>query len=700
MRPVSDLTDLTPDDCPLLVGEPAAAELIGQYNDLAGRLRALRDADPEFFASRDVQVVVDKLLGVKRDEQVTVDSSGKLIGGTPKLPLRAMFTRPRYSVGFLGLSNAGKSTTLNRVLGYTEKHPDEEKPAHEGGNFRPTTSLATRIHAPLRNETVTKPRFILRYMTRPEYQVKRDGLSRALGLDPSEGDAALKQAVQSELQQAEAAQLKDRIANLRSLQELISAAEKYGGYLHDGPPAREDHTVAYEARRTILTHAPGQNSSIPIALLSEADLTLPTTAVEPELELVDMPGIGVAMLRDSLVTTYLLPQLDGVLVFIAASAAMTDKNLVDCIQDITNRFKSQLESRLWLIFTKCDTLNNNYVRPGEESCLAGIKSVLQDRMVPLQQVGFLAGPWQGLTPEQVSQRFEQNTGTTDPLGRMQVQPDSPLGSAFQELWNDGGLARLKQLIGSTVRRDVAQKTRGELEDRLNDARRALDLAEKLRSDAADPLREEQLEAVYQGVRRLMLFLQGRRDVYADGEPVPDVSEGPGLKLTADLTKAFDAVCKDTPMQWTKDLREVAVDFPRHAQRLEASLRQSLSLTIIRDVYEQIGHELQALPPVQVVAYPQGVASAWESLTSTDREDQTWRTGLLPTFRDDQLFRSPPDHVHGALTGKTYREMMLQKIKATVHQAMHGLRRRACKHLREISAAYAPATAAAAPPAGS
>ena len=41
MRPASDLADLTPAECPLLADNPAAADLIGQYNRLAGRLRCM-----------------------------------------------------------------------------------------------------------------------------------------------------------------------------------------------------------------------------------------------------------------------------------------------------------------------------------------------------------------------------------------------------------------------------------------------------------------------------------------------------------------------------------------------------------------------------------------------------------------------------------------------------------------------------------
>src|SRR5262245_56958656 len=103
-------------ECPLLRDTAAAkaADLVAQYNALVQQLAELAAGQFSYLANRpDVADIIDD---VKR--------------------VRDTLVRPRYRVGFLGTSQAGKSTTFNNVL---------REEIAQGGIGDATTSTITRF---------------------------------------------------------------------------------------------------------------------------------------------------------------------------------------------------------------------------------------------------------------------------------------------------------------------------------------------------------------------------------------------------------------------------------------------------------------------------------------------------------------------------------------------------------------------------
>ena len=89
-------TELTAAECPLLRDAPAikVADLVEAFNQLVRQIGTLGQGQFAYLLNRqDVQGIIDDLQRV-----------------------RDLLTRPRYRVGFLGTSQAGKSTTFNNVL--------------------------------------------------------------------------------------------------------------------------------------------------------------------------------------------------------------------------------------------------------------------------------------------------------------------------------------------------------------------------------------------------------------------------------------------------------------------------------------------------------------------------------------------------------------------------------------------------------
>src|SRR5262245_24100196 len=133
-------------ECPLLRDSASfkVVDLVEQFNQVVDQVRQIDGGEFAYLLSRqDIQGILDDV------ERV-----------------RGQMTRPRYRVGFLGTSQAGKSTTLNNVL---------QQKISKSGIAEATTSTITRVR---RNDGPEK--FSLRFMTQQQYQDRREKLCKAL----------------------------------------------------------------------------------------------------------------------------------------------------------------------------------------------------------------------------------------------------------------------------------------------------------------------------------------------------------------------------------------------------------------------------------------------------------------------------------------------------------------------------------------
>src|SRR4051812_24927541 len=92
-----DLGQLAPTDCPLLTkyGGPEAGRLLGRYSDALAEVKKI-EADRQLAP----------LLTAGRFNEAL----------EPLVKARGLMTQHRYVVGCIGITQAGKSTTINNVL--------------------------------------------------------------------------------------------------------------------------------------------------------------------------------------------------------------------------------------------------------------------------------------------------------------------------------------------------------------------------------------------------------------------------------------------------------------------------------------------------------------------------------------------------------------------------------------------------------
>src|SRR5262245_13994109 len=139
--------ELKSTECPLLRDAPGlkAGDLIEQFNALVKQIREVEGGQYSYLLNRpDVQSIV-------------ADADR----------VRGQLTRPRYRVGFLGTSQAGKSTTFNNVL---------QEEIAQSGIGEATTSIITRF----RRIEGKGNKFSLHYLTQEQYQERRERLCKAL----------------------------------------------------------------------------------------------------------------------------------------------------------------------------------------------------------------------------------------------------------------------------------------------------------------------------------------------------------------------------------------------------------------------------------------------------------------------------------------------------------------------------------------
>ena len=223
---------LTLDTCPLLnPADDRTQRILELYNGTAKQLELLESTFPELVRS-DAQVkkLVEELRRICRELQ-----------------------KKSYSIGFIGPTQSGKSTTVNYVLDAIDP---VDQPCREGHGDN-TTSAVSRI---IRGERSVQ----LHYMPPEKFAQKRERLCQATGFDPaSSDDDILRQADQrlADVRSGAAQPLPDGEQILEHdiivLKALLTA---YKRYHHELPRwlenIRKEPFASYRTSGTIICRIP------------------------------------------------------------------------------------------------------------------------------------------------------------------------------------------------------------------------------------------------------------------------------------------------------------------------------------------------------------------------------------------------------------------------------------------------------------
>ncbi len=670
------LGELKPEQCPLL-GEKA--KLLERYNELARKVRLVEEMIPTLARAH--------------------QGFQELLGDLHKL--QEEIRLKQYQVGYLGVLQTGKSTALNMILEATEARA----PAKEGNNADATTAVANRVRIlPL---SAPEDTLALCYMREEQYLDKCRKLSEKLEVPLPEpfDQAMLLRTARAQLEQAHADKLPDRAKNLEDLTRLVECGRN-PSHAAKLSKTREPHCVSglsYARRSEFIDRPePGKRPTPDTAanpLLREVQLGFRSDVVPRELEMIDLPGLDSKYESDTVMTKTYLPGLHGVLLFCRA-AVLGGKWITDLMeQDLRRVFKRHPARRIWLVLTRCDELGK-HLYPGAPY-VKNLLGFLGQWLIKPHQVCFITSTWYNLSDAEIKQILCKHTKGSDPVPA-EFAANDQLREAFKALTDRGGIPRLRRLIGTDLKDLVASEVH---DDRLADLERLEGRFDSCLQDirdisAQDPERQRAITDHQTKLAEWLSDVEYRSEYTAQaGIERRDLFSRHARDLEDLLRKEF------TERIYTKGealkLQETPVtlkpQFGHHAEQLDQLLLSRFK-ACLGELYDAVLAELAALGKLPLPRYPRGAVQAWEEFRTDDLNlNGSWPAPALPRFASSHLFILVPDQRRAAtaalprggdapgrgLDGIDYTEMMLEKIKVAVHQAVHAARMRMRTRLLEL-----------------
>lgn len=660
--------ELSVNDCPLLrdTGAIKAADLVEQFNGVVRQLTELSAGQFAYLLNRpDVEGIIDDLKRV-----------------------RDQLTRPRYRVGFLGTSQAGKSTTFNNVL---------REEIAQGGIGDATTSVITRF----RRIDGMENRFTLRYLTQEVYADRREKLCKAIHIlnasaksnaeiisflsDPAKlaqlqnGDVGAGDETGRPRRDrtGERAILPDDVPYLR---EFLRSYDAHGARLCLRGQPREVQ-APFEKRAEFLNHAPTAGGKPSENLLvADAEIGTPNPNIPYQLEAVDCPGLGSKRSVDTILTKEFLPHLDGALVFLRADQVQS-KDVVEIVQILKTNF-GKLEGRVWIVVNKFDVLTREplFGDSKGETVFDLLRGIMEKDGIPGDQVVFtskrvneLAMAHGGKAPlEQVC--VLMGLPPSDPIPP-KCKADRALASAFQHLLEDGGIGHLRKLILETVGDSVAAQISAAAKKELSD------LGEELTHKIDTETRrvkggKQQLEDAIQchdTVQELLMEIGTQTEFFRP------LAEHLQTKLYEKVVSSDQR--KRVIEQMTID--ELARQFMLHGKLLDQELDDLMNADVIDRLYGEVGERLYGLPGVPILRAG-GPYDAWQDFRKQDRDPKSWRGADFPSFRSEDLFTGLTGaDVYANFNGEEYLKLMRDKIRIAVQQVMHAVRVQMRRRLKSL-----------------
>jgi Mor family transcriptional regulator len=663
--------ELKSSECPLLRDAAGlkASELIEQFNALLTQVREVADGQFSYLLNRpDVQSIVDDL--------------GRV---------RGQLTRPRYRVGFLGTSQAGKSTTFNNVL---------QEEIAQSGIGEATTSVITRF----RRIEGRANKFTLHYLTQEQYLERRERLCKALMIlnagsksnaeilsylsDPkkvmagpaAEGDETLRPRRD---RTGDRTLLPDDIPYLR---DFLRAYDAHGERFVSKTGQAREVDAPFERRADYINHAP-DSAGTPTenVLLFAAEIGTPNQNIPPQLEAIDCPGLGSKRTVDTVMTKEFLPHLDGALIFLRADQ-LRSKDVVEILEVLKTNF-GKLEGRVWIVVNKFDVLTKEplYGDANGQTVFDLIRQFNLDYGIPAEQIVFTSKRIHELpkdtsgkvSPERAAERL--GVPAADPIPP-RCRMDRVLAAAFQHLLDDGGIEHLRRLILETVSDSVSGQISAAAKREMVSLRDELIHKVETEQRRVKGGRQQLQDAIlcHDTVQELLLELATRTEFF---RPLADHLQ---QKLLEKLlpNEQRQRVIEHMPVF------DLAKQFQLHAKLMDEELDDLMNADVIDRLYGEVGEKLYGLPQVPILRAA-GPHDAWQDLRKKDRDNKSWRGAGFPTFRSEELFAGLANtEVFSGFDGEAYLTLMKEKIRVAVQQVMHAVRvqmRRRLKSLeRELS----------------
>jgi len=594
--------------------------------------------------------------------------------------LARLMKRKKYRIGFIGGSQFGKSATICSLLGVEEG----QGPTPSGGGGA-TTSCVTRL---FRVEPDEPPSLVMEYMTEEEFQLRKRSICELLRLDADKGDGELIASIEQQL--TENPPKKVVLEFLLRLLRAHTAHRNVLGQTRDGN---------YQDRARYVCH---ETDVTPYALLRQVLIGFPTDDISPELEIIDLPGLGVANKADALLTRDFVPQLDGAFIFQTAKQ-LSAEAAADLLDDLREQF-SNLENRVWCVVTRFDDLDPNGIDGGQKGVTAfdHLRAFLKAHSLRSGQVLLIGnGFYQGIlrgggTLDALSAQarhdlyikcnFVRDTDSGEPIVPEKFRSHaSELVAAYEAvIKNQGGIPRLRNVVGKQVYESVVTEVRRDVESQL----RAI--ASELRGilNAARLKASMSVDAIINAARWVGALDQLIEDLRADKDGT--VYEKPGEELKNHLVDLMRQIATGG------DYQLVAPDHHQLWGRVLAQQAKAEGLETVSTIYQCITARMGSInvPPVKYAGTtgPAEREPRQQEWPAFDAQRQSY-------FEDDyclpfkSFFEGYPrpepgeDVAQYSVPMRDYRQIINKKIGVVVHSFVARVARGIERCLAEARAEY-------------
>jgi len=393
----------------------------------------------------------------------------KACGDLEKLATK--LTQDRYRIGFIGISQGGKSTTAGYVVG---AKGDADNPAPPGGGGRAATAIATRI-MPVKEKHPQCPpnedHYVeLVYLTKEQLRDRVRQIFDILQIEqaPEQSPQVWLEQCRQHAQTNPKDKEFDREVAIRMLEAAIANPT-----LVQSSPVTEPGSFAMEFRKKCLLHpAPGEPVS-KYALLREMRIWYRTDKAPESLELIDLPGLGVKRKSDETLTVGFLPELNGAFLFYEqhqyeseSAATLTEK--------MRREYGDTIGGRIWVVITKCDLFEERGQQRNLSDPHGKFKTITDETRksgLTLGNVVLVANPiYQaisgGKTPQEawssVETLWKPEFGESgQPVIPAAVTANEGLLPAFRDLVLTGGVPRISSHMKERVEAAIRSETQAE-----------------------------------------------------------------------------------------------------------------------------------------------------------------------------------------------------------------------------------------------
>jgi hypothetical protein len=437
---------ITNDEC-VLIPEARRKGLVDQFNQISESLETLRKATK----------------GVENFTEDIHDFETRLEN------IRVKITRKYYRVGFLGTTQAGKSTTFNNILNV--KRPDA--PAQPGAGYA-TTAAPSR----LRRCEPNQQGLVLNFMSSDDYDRRKRRLTEHLrmGVLLTENELIEECAKirarhgRGEHTLAPNATINDVIA----LESLLLSKRQYPNLVNPGKD-RLTRPANYEDRDRYLNHPlhpmGNNNATLPEPnetenhLLWEIEIHFANNVVPPTIEMLDLPGLGTRKYHDTCVTLDIIENtgpdcLDAALIFIRSNQ-LSNENVIFILETLQRTWQKQFRGRVWVIFTQFDALTEYHFNQTNNNFFSEVNNLGETFNIPNDCIFFISN----IIYNHIQSELAKNNNFTDEqkkeVARLATQTGYSLNSDFytnilrnypqfqestNQLYLNGGIDHLRSAI--------------------------------------------------------------------------------------------------------------------------------------------------------------------------------------------------------------------------------------------------------------